>query len=78
MGVNEGILSKDFPQPSLGHFRLGDDEGVQLIIFIILSFVCVCKFPPVKIYHHLIASIFHVFLHSAKRIKKKGGGGGGN
>ena len=32
--MNEGILSKDFPQPLLGHFTRGDDEGVQLIIFI--------------------------------------------
>ena len=29
--MNEGILSKDFPQPSLAYFTLSDDEGVQLI-----------------------------------------------
>ena len=31
--MNEGILSRDFPQPSLGYFTMGDDEGVQLITF---------------------------------------------
>ena len=38
--MNEGILATDFPQPSLGYFTLGDNEGVQLIIFIMLFFSC--------------------------------------
>ena len=41
MRVNEGILSRDFPQPSLGYFTLGDDEKAQLITFIILLFLLV-------------------------------------
>ena len=39
--MNEDILSRDFPQPSLGYFTLGDDEEVQLITFIILFFLLV-------------------------------------
>ena len=66
--MNEGILSRDFPQLSLVYFTLGDDEGVQLITFIIFFVFFGVNFVRIRIYNHLIASIFHVFLHSAKRI----------